>query len=139
MNILSKSPARTKKIGEKIGKKLKKGDVIALIGGLGAGKTVITKGIMSGMEVRSHRITSPTFVLMNVYKGRLPVYHFDVYRLNSINEMIDLGYEDYFYGDGVTIVEWADKIEKLLPKNCIKIKINIVGEREREIKVNSVC
>jgi tRNA threonylcarbamoyladenosine biosynthesis protein TsaE len=137
MNILSKSTETTKKIGKKLGESLKKGDVIALVGDLGAGKTCITQGIMKGLSVSANKITSPTFIIMNVYKGRVPVYHFDVYRIGDMQEMVDLGYEEYFYGEGVSIVEWADKIEKLLPPDCIRIKMGVVGPKERNIKINS--
>jgi len=135
MNILSKSPRETKKFGEDLGKKLKPGDVVALIGDLGAGKTCFTQGLMKGLGVASKNVTSPTFVLMNVYNGRLPVYHFDVYRLNGVREMDDLDYEDYFYGDGVAIVEWADKIEEILPTNSCKIYFTVESEKERKIEI----
>lgn len=135
MNILSKSPAKTKVLGEKLGQKLKKGDVVALIGELGAGKTCFTQGLMKGLEVRKKSVTSPTFIIMNVYKGRVPVYHFDVYRINNISEIVDLGYEEYFYGNGVTIIEWADKIKELLPKETIKVRLKITGEKERRIGI----
>lgn len=135
MNILSKSPAKTKVLGEKLGQRLKKGDVIALIGELGAGKTCFTQGLMKGLDVQKKSVTSPTFIIMNVYKGRVPVYHFDVYRINNISEIVDLGYEEYFYGNGVTIIEWADKIKELLPKEVIKVRLKIAGEKERRISI----
>lgn len=138
MNILSKSPQDTKKIGEDLGKRLKKGDIIGLVGELGSGKTCLVQGIMKGLGVEIGSVTSPTFVLINEYKGRFPVYHFDLYRLNTIKEVIDLGYEEYFYGDGVTVIEWADKIEKLLPKDCIRVYMKIVGEDEREIDIKGL-
>lgn len=135
MNILSGSPDKTRDIGEKLGRGLKKGDIVALIGELGSGKTCFTQGLMKGLGVKDHKITSPSFVLINEYKGILPVYHFDIYRLNNVNEVIDLGYEEYFYGSGVTIIEWADKIEELLPVDCIRVKLRIVGSDEREINI----
>ncbi len=137
MNILSKSVLKTRQIGEMLGRRLKEGDVVALYGDLGAGKTCITQGIMKGLNVSAKKITSPTFVLMNVYNGRMPVYHFDVYRMANTDEMIGLGYEEYFCGDGVSIVEWADKIEKLLPYDCIRIKMSVKGKNERQIKVKT--
>lgn len=135
MNILSDSPDKTKQIGEELGRCLKKNDVVALFGELGSGKTCFTQGLMKGLGVKDSKVTSPSFVLINEYSGRLPVYHFDIYRLNNTREVIDLGYEEYFYGDGVTIIEWADKIEELLPKDCIRVYLKIVGENEREIDV----
>lgn len=135
MNILSKSVSQTKEIARKLARSLKRGDIVALIGELGSGKTCFTQGLMRGLGVKTDKITSPSFVLINEYKGRLPVYHFDIYRLNNIQEVIDLGYEEYFYGNGVTIIEWADKIEELLPKKCIRVYLKIAGENERKISI----
>lgn len=137
MNILSKSPRETKEIAGKLGRTLKKGDVVALIGELGSGKTCFTQGLMKGLGVKVNKITSPSFVLINEYRGRLPVYHFDIYRLNNIQEVVDLGYEEYFYGNGVTIIEWADKIEELLPKKCIMVNLKVVSENERKISIRN--
>lgn len=137
MNILSDSPGKTKKIGERLGRSLKKGDIVALIGELGSGKTCFTQGLMKGLGVKINKVTSPSFVLINEYSGRLPVYHFDIYRLNNIKEVTMLGYEEYFYGDGVTIIEWADKIEELLPKGCTRVYLRIVGKDEREISIRN--
>lgn len=122
----------TEEFGKKLGLVLKGGDFIALTGGLGAGKTTLTKSIGLGLGVEDY-ITSPTFALINEYKGRVDVYHFDVYRLESEEELLDLGYEDYFYSDGVTIVEWSNKIEYLLPKD--RININIEKGKELEDRV----
>lgn len=126
----------TEEFGKKLGLVLKGGDFIALTGGLGAGKTTLTKSIGLGLGVEDY-ITSPTFALINEYKGRVDVFHFDVYRLESEEELLDLGYEDYFYSDGVTIVEWSNKIEELLPKDRININIE-KGENleERLIKLS---
>jgi tRNA threonylcarbamoyladenosine biosynthesis protein TsaE len=113
-----------KAYGQALGQTLAPGAVIALIGDLGAGKTTLSKSIAEGLGVRE-RVTSPTFTIICEYgSGRLPLYHFDVYRLDDPEEMENLGYEEYFYGDGVTIVEWADKVEALLPKTAIRIRID---------------
>lgn len=112
----------TEKFGEKLGLALAGGDFLSLTGGLGSGKTTLTKSIGLGLGVEDY-ITSPTFALINEYEGRVDVFHFDVYRLESEEELLDLGYEDYFYSNGVTIVEWANKIEELLPKNRINVNI----------------
>lgn len=138
MNILSKSTRRTQQLGEELGRQLGKGDVVALTGELGAGKTCFAQGLVKGLGVKTGKITSPTFILMNVYSGRLPVYHFDVYRMHNMNEILDIGYEEFFYGDGVTIIEWADKIKKLLPKTCIKVRMQISGPKERKITIKRV-
>lgn len=122
MEIILNNIEETQNFGIKLGKALKKGDILCLNGDLGAGKTTFTKSIGLGLGV-SEYITSPTFALINQYSGRLPVYHFDVYRLENIEEINDLGFDEYFYGDGVCIIEWADKIEKMIPKERIVIDI----------------
>ena len=112
-----------KDFGIKLGKVLKSKDIVSLIGDLGAGKTTLTKSIGIGLGVEDY-ITSPTFALINEYKGRDNyVYHFDVYRLANIEELDDLGFDDYFYSKGINIVEWGDRIEEFLPVEKIDIKI----------------
>ena len=124
-----KSEYETRQFGEELARTLKPGDVIALIGDLGTGKTTLTKYIARQLATRQ-AITRPTFTIICEYKdGRLPLYHFDVYRLNSADEMLELGYEEYFFGDGVCIVEWADKIEELLPENTKTIHITYCGQQ----------
>lgn len=136
ISLKTKNPEETQSLGLKIGKLLEKGDIVALIGELGAGKTCFVNKLLEGLEVDAlYKGTSPTFTLINEYNGRLSVYHFDIYRLNDIKEVIDLGYEEYFYGNGVAIIEWADKIEELLPKDCLRIYFKITGETEREINI----
>lgn len=110
---------------------LKKGDLIALSGDLGTGKTAFTRYIAEGLGI-TETVTSPTFTIIQEYRsGRLPLYHFDVYRVNDEDELFELGYEEYFYGDGVCIVEWADLIEDLLPEDALRIHIDY-GEKEDE-------
>ncbi len=123
MNIELKSLEETEKFGKKLGSLLESGDILCLNGDLGAGKTTLTKSIGLGLEVDDY-ITSPTFSLVNIYSGRLEVYHFDVYRLESIDEVYDLGFEEYFYGQGVSIIEWAEKIESILPKERVDLNIS---------------
>lgn len=122
LEILLKNLEETEEFGIKLGSLLKKGDILCLNGGLGAGKTTMTKSIGLGLGVEEY-ITSPTFALINQYSGRLPVYHFDVYRLENAHELYDLGFDDYFYGNGVCVIEWADKIEKMIPKERMVIDI----------------
>ena len=119
--LFSLSPQETHYLGEQFGRLLSPGQVIALCGELGTGKTCLVQGISKGLRVQDHYITSPTFTILNEYKGLIPVYHFDAYRLSGPEELEELGYEEYFYGIGVTIIEWAEKIKSLLPKNYIKI------------------
>jgi tRNA threonylcarbamoyladenosine biosynthesis protein TsaE len=130
--FISNSPKDTEKLGYKLGKALKSGDILCLLGDLGAGKTALTKAIAKGLGIDDY-VTSPTFTIINEYNGRLPLYHFDVYRLMSIDELYDLGYEEYFYSNGITIIEWADKIEEILPEDTINIHINrTLNQNERE-------
>lgn len=110
-------------IGKKLGLAAKAGQVYSLIGDLGVGKTVFTQGFATGLEI-TEPISSPTFTIVQVYEeGRLPFYHFDVYRIADIDEMEEIGYEDYFYGQGVCLVEWANLIEELLPEKVTLIRI----------------
>lgn len=113
---------KTRKFGEKLGEILRSGDLISLMGDLGAGKTTLTQSIARGLGIDDY-VTSPTFTLINEYEGRIPLYHFDVYRLGDIEELYDLGYEEYFYSNGVTIVEWGDKVLEAFPKDRINIDI----------------
>ncbi|MDD5495801.1 MAG: tRNA (adenosine(37)-N6)-threonylcarbamoyltransferase complex ATPase subunit type 1 TsaE [Candidatus Omnitrophica bacterium] len=136
MKTISKSVEETIGIGAKLAAKLKRGDVVALVGELGSGKTVLTKGIAKGLGVKDVRyVNSPTFVIIKEYKGRIPLYHFDLYRLDHASALDSLSYEEYFYGDGVTVVEWADKIRKLLPKRYIEVKLSVAGENRRKIDI----
>jgi tRNA threonylcarbamoyladenosine biosynthesis protein TsaE len=120
--------------GEALGRTLGPGDVVALYGELGAGKTCFTQGLVGGLDV-STRATSPTFVLVNEYRGRLPVHHVDAYRTTSLTELVDLGLLDLLGGDGVTIVEWADKAEPLLPERAVRVRIDGVGDEPRVIAI----
>ncbi len=123
MKIVIKNEEDTREFGIELAKKLKPGDVIALIGDLGTGKTTLTKSIAEGLGI-SEMITSPTFTIVQEYtEGRIPLYHFDVYRINELEEMYELGYEEYFFGQGVCVVEWADQIIALLPEDSIMIRI----------------
>lgn len=105
-----------------LGKMAKKGDIFCLIGDLGVGKTVFSKGFAEGMGVEEH-ITSPTFTIVHEYEGNLPLYHFDVYRISDESEMEEIGYEEYFYGEGVCLIEWADLIPGIIPKTAKYITI----------------
>jgi tRNA threonylcarbamoyladenosine biosynthesis protein TsaE len=138
--MISKSIQETIGVGAKLGKSLRAGDVVALIGDLGAGKTVLTKGIAQGLGVKNVRyVNSPTFVIIKEYKGKLPLYHFDLYRLNK-SSVIDVeNFEEYFYGDGVTVVEWADKIRKLLPKRHVEVRLSVAGEGRRKIEIRKMA
>ena len=123
MKIETFSAEETYKIGEQMGREAKAGDVICLIGDLGVGKTVFTQGLAAGLGI-TEPVNSPTFTIVQVYEeGRLPLYHFDVYRIGDIEEMDEIGYEDYFYGEGVCLIEWAGLIRELLPDRRTIIRI----------------
>ena len=121
--IETHSAQETFALGQRIGREALPGQVYTLIGDLGVGKTVFTQGFAKGLGVPEH-VNSPTFTIVQEYEdGRLPFYHFDVYRIGDIEEMDEIGYEDYFYGDGVCLIEWAELIEELLPKKRTEILI----------------
>ena len=132
------SEKETERIGEAIGQAAEAGTVVALIGDLGTGKTTLTKSIAKGLGV-TETVTSPTFNIIREYKsGRIPLYHFDVYRIGDPDGMFELGYEEYFYGDGICVVEWADIIEELLPEDAVIIRIERgADEEEREYRIES--
>ncbi len=121
---ISGSPAETEDIGLKLGETLKPGDVVALSGGLGSGKTVFAGGIARALGVEG-RITSPTFCIVNEYQGKFPVYHFDAYRINDPEDMTETGYYDYIGGDGIVIVEWPERIESILPEDLIRVSLTM--------------
>lgn len=124
MIIETRNAKETYQLGVEIGQKAKKGQVYTLVGDLGVGKTVFTQGLAHGLEIEEP-ISSPTFTIVQVYdEGRLPFYHFDVYRIGDISEMDEIGYEDYIYGEGVALIEWANLIEEILPqeRTCITIE-----------------
>ena len=113
----------TYELGEKIGQMAKPGMVISLTGDLGVGKTVFTQGLAKGLGIEEP-VNSPTFTIVQVYEeGRLPLYHFDVYRIGDVEEMDEIGYEDYFYGEGVCLIEWADLIREILPEQMCRVTI----------------
>ena len=123
MRIESKSEKETFELGVEIGKKAQAGEVYTLIGDLGVGKTVFTQGVAEGLGI-TEPVNSPTFTILQVYdEGRLPFYHFDVYRIGDESEMDEIGFEEYVYGDGVCFIEWADLIKGIIPKKHTRIEI----------------
>jgi tRNA threonylcarbamoyladenosine biosynthesis protein TsaE len=126
----------TMALGRLIGERLQSGTVIALVGPLGAGKTQLTRAIAEGLGIaESRQVCSPTFVLIQEYEARLPIYHFDTYRLRIPEEFIDLGVHEYFQGNGVCLVEWGDRVEFLLPADHLRITIDVTGEASRQITI----
>jgi len=138
-NIISSSTQQTVELGQRIGLQLKGGEIIAVCGALGSGKTHLIKGIASGAGAKdSKEVTSPTFVVVNEYAGRLDIYHIDVYRLNSVAEFEMLGFDDFCYPQSVVLIEWADKIESALQGiDYIRIELNHSGKTKRKIHIEN--
>lgn len=123
MVVETRTPEETFALGEKIGRAARPGQIYTLNGDLGVGKTVFTQGVASGLGI-TEPINSPTFTIIQIYEeGRLPFYHFDVYRIGDIEEMEEIGYDDYFFGGGICLIEWANLIEEILPETVICVKI----------------
>ncbi|MBU0548413.1 MAG: tRNA (adenosine(37)-N6)-threonylcarbamoyltransferase complex ATPase subunit type 1 TsaE [Candidatus Omnitrophica bacterium] len=131
MKKLSTSVNQTLKIGKRLARKLCGGEIILLSGSLGAGKTVLAKGIAQGLGINRHNVVSPTFVLLRIYKGKYFLNHFDFYRLKSPKEILGLGYEEYFYSDAVTLIEWPERLKFLLPGEFLKIKLIVKAGNSR--------
>jgi tRNA threonylcarbamoyladenosine biosynthesis protein TsaE len=132
LEIVTHSPEETQELGKQIGKLAQPGDVYLLSGQLGAGKTCLTQGIAWGLGSGEYA-ASPTFVLMRELKGRLMLYHIDLYRLDHLEEIADLGLDDYFYGKGVCVVEWAEKGLAILPEENLLVQINYLNDNERRL------
>ena len=138
-NIISSSAEDTIELGRKIGSQLRGGEVIAVCGPLGSGKTHLIKGIAAGAGAKDRReVNSPTFVIVNEYAGRLDIYHIDAYRLNSVSEFEMLGFDDFCYPESVVLIEWADKIESALQAiDYIRVELEHAGETKRKIHIES--
>jgi tRNA threonylcarbamoyladenosine biosynthesis protein TsaE len=134
--FLSGSPAATLALGRRLGERLEPGSVIALVGELGCGKTLFTRGICDGLGVPLRQVNSPTFVLVNEYRGRLPVFHLDLYRLEGAGDGIELGWADYLARaqSGVMIIEWAEKVLTLLPEDLLRVDFEVISARQRRLR-----
>lgn len=137
MRVISCSVNETIKVGSLIAKSIKPGDCVLLFGELGSGKTVLAKGFARGLGIPLKRVISPSFTLIREHKGRIPFYHFDLYRLKSPRDVLGLGYEEYILGDGLTLIEWADRLKYLLPKECLKVRLSVKGENKRELLISA--
>ncbi|MFH2013194.1 MAG: tRNA (adenosine(37)-N6)-threonylcarbamoyltransferase complex ATPase subunit type 1 TsaE [Pseudomonadota bacterium] len=136
IKLILETPQATLKFGETLGKHLMAGDLVALFGDLGAGKTQLVKGLALGIDISEENcITSPSYTIINEYMGRIPLYHFDFYRLEGCSEIENLGYEEYFEGRGITVIEWAEKAIHLLPENHLEIHINHLENDFRELEI----
>lgn len=136
LTFTTKSTKETIELGRKIGRLLKKGDIIAMQGTLAAGKTTITKGIAQALDIKD-TITSPTFCLISEYSGKMPLYHMDVYRLEGTEDFINLGTDDMLYGDGICIIEWSEKIMDELPEKTIILRITPNDDGSRLIEIDN--
>jgi len=134
--LRTRSPEETHFLGFLIGSILEKGEIVALTGELGSGKTTLSQGIAEGLGVPAgYVVTSPTFTLINEYPGRIPLYHLDLYRLSGEGELGDLGYEEYLFGNGGAVIEWAEKIRNILPAESWFVRLSSVDETGREIEI----
>ena len=132
--MITKSAAETRALGEKLAGRLQPGDVLLLEGDLGAGKSELTRGIAKGLGV-TETVTSPSFTILNVYEsGRCPLYHFDWYRLESAEELYELGMDEYLGGDGIAVVEWPGRCPDAVPEGAVRIRMTAAGENERKIE-----
>jgi tRNA threonylcarbamoyladenosine biosynthesis protein TsaE len=135
--VLSKSPEETVALGLQLSRELAPGACLALVGELGAGKTTIIKGLARGLGIPEEDVLSPTFVLIREYRsGRLPLYHVDAYRITRAEELQEIGLEEYLLSEGITVIEWADRVRGIIPKSCIEIKLEVLSENERKITIS---
>lgn len=138
MMIITKSAGETRALGERIAGQLRQGDVLLLEGDLGAGKSELTRGIARGLGV-TETVTSPSFTILNVYEsGRCPLYHFDWYRLESADELYELGMDEYLGGDGIAVIEWPGQCPDVIPENAMRIRLEAAGENERKIDIGAL-
>ena len=139
MVIESNCEKETYELGCRLGQEARAGQVYTLVGDLGVGKTVFTKGLAAGLGIEEP-VSSPTFTIVQVYEeGRLPFYHFDVYRIGDVEEMDEIGYEDYVYGEGVSLIEWADLIEEILPEHYTEVRIEKDPEKGFDYRRIGIC
>jgi len=137
--LITHSAEETSAIGKQLARGLEPGDIVCLFGDLGAGKTTMIKGIAEGLAIKSDYVHSPTFTLLNLYEhGRLPLYHFDLYRIEDPEELFDIGYEEFLYGSGISVIEWSERFGHLLPKERLEIHLRHKGDDRREIRVKAV-
>ena len=134
--VVTKNAEETQALAARLAKILKPNAVLCLFGDLGTGKTTFVKGIAEGLKIKKDDVHSPTFVLMNIYEGKLPLFHFDLYRLDNAHEIEVIGYEEFLYGDGVSVIEWAEKMGDLLPKERLDIRLDHLKEGRR-IRIDS--
>lgn len=136
INIETGSPEETKLFGKSLAKVLRANDVISFSGVLGAGKTCLIKGIAAGLGIGDDLVKSPSFTLINEYDGKIPLYHFDLYRMKDSTELYNIGWDDYLMREGLVVVEWGEKAEDQMPENKININMEIVSETKRRVQIS---
>ena len=136
LSFTTKSAEESEALGQKIGRALQQGDILAMRGPLAAGKTTLTKGIARSLGIRDE-ITSPTFCLISEYAGKMPLYHMDVYRLDGAEDFINLGTDDMLYGEGVCVIEWSERIMSELPDTAITVDISVNGDGSRTVNISN--
>lgn len=139
LHITSHSELQTRELGKKMAAAFLPGDVVVLVGPLGAGKTVFVRGLVEGRGLDAERVHSPSFTLVNEYPGEKPLYHLDLYRLNDLDELIEIGLDDYLGREGVVVIEWGEKAEEVLPPKHYRVEFGIVSEQERAIDISLVA
>jgi tRNA threonylcarbamoyladenosine biosynthesis protein TsaE len=135
---ITRSPEETEQLGRFFGESLTDGSIVCFFGELGAGKTTFIRGLVNGAaHVDGDCVTSPTFVYLNIYEGKTPVYHFDLYRLQSAREFVAMGFDEYLGASGICCLEWSERIEELLPANVIRVEMKHIDQTQREIQIYS--
>jgi tRNA threonylcarbamoyladenosine biosynthesis protein TsaE len=137
VELTSHTPQETERIGELVGSMLTRGDIIALAGELGAGKTTLVRGMAQGMGIEGSEVASPSFTLVNEYEGPLPLYHIDLYRLDDEEDLLGIDYEEYIRGDGAVVIEWADRIPRAVPAESLWIRLRYLDDERREITLQA--
>lgn len=136
VSLISNSEEETRQCAKRFAGQLRRGDIVLLQGDLGAGKTTFVKGLTQAFKIAPKKVNSPTFVLMNYYKGKLPVYHFDLYRLENPQAVDTMDFDDYFYGEGVSVIEWPERLGKYKPPQYYLVEFQHKGEHQRQICIS---
>lgn len=134
---ISASAKETMALAKALAGQLKAGDIVLLNGPLGAGKTTFTKGLADGFKIKPANVNSPTFILMNFYEGRLPIYHFDFYRIERAGDLSTVDLDDYFYGNGIAVIEWPERLGSLAPKEYFQVNLEHRGEEQRSVAISA--
>ncbi len=135
IQVTSHTPQETMQWGERIAKRLWPSSIICLSGNLGSGKTTFVKGVARGLKISPMKVNSPTFVLLNIYEGKRSLFHFDFYRLEQLSEIEKIGYDEFLYGEGVAVIEWAERLQHLFPMENLTVNLSYKSEKERTLEI----